>query len=89
MPLADLLSDDGQLQDIELQTKAAVLTGNIASKITVLEEQLLPVERLGARLLPAAAGLWREVSMPGNEGTHLGLQGPVFFGVGQLHWATQ
>ena len=83
--LGDLLGDDGELEHVEGQAEAAVLLGNAAGEIAVLQKQLLPIERLGAGLLPPAAWLWREVAVLGDEGPHLALQRSVLFRVGQLH----
>src|SRR5215831_11101139 len=56
-PLGDLLGDDGEFQDVEWQAKTAVLRWNIARKVAVFQEQLLPVEGLLARPLSSATGL--------------------------------
>src|SRR5581483_929498 len=73
------------LEHVDGQAEAAVLLGDVAREVAVLEQQLLPVQRLLARLLAAPSGLGRQMAVLGDEGPHLALQREVFLRIGQLH----
>ena len=81
----EFFGDDRQFQDVDRQAEAAIFAGNVAGKITALQQKLLPIQGSRVRPLPSAPRFRRKVAVFLYEAARFLLEGAMSGAVAEVH----